>query len=59
MRMSCTADNSFTRISPRQLQHYRVRTAYNPHPWLSFNGTINILESRDNVDTVNHLISQS
>ena len=49
------ADNSFTRISPRQLQHYRVRTAYNPHPWLSFNGTINILESRDNVDTVNHL----
>jgi hypothetical protein len=49
------ADNSFTRISPRQLQHYRVRTAYNPHPWLSLNGTINILESRDNVDTVNHL----
>ena len=49
------ADNSFTRISPRQLQHYRVRTAYNPHPWLSFNGTINILESRDNVATVNHL----
>ncbi len=49
------ADNSFTRISPRQLQHYRMRTAYNPHPWLSFNGTINILESRDNVETVNHL----
>lgn len=49
------ADNSFTRISPRQLQHYRLRTGYNPHPWLRFNGTINILESRDNVDTVNHL----
>lgn len=49
------ADNSFTRISPRQLQHYRLRTAYNPRPWLSFAGTINILEDRDNVQTVNHL----
>jgi hypothetical protein len=49
------ADTSFTRLSPRALQHYRLRTAYNPRPWLSFAGTINILESRDNVQTVNHL----
>ncbi len=49
------ADNSFTRISPRQMQHYRLRTAYNPRPWLNFAGTINILEDRDNVQTVNHL----
>ena len=49
-----SADNSFTRISPRKLQHYRLRTSYNPHPWLSFAGTINILESSDNVQTVNH-----
>jgi len=49
------ADNSFTRISPRQMQHYIVRTTYKPHPWLLFDGTINIRESRDNVQTVNHL----
>jgi len=49
------ADNSFTRISPRQLQHYRLRTTYKPHTWLTFAGTANILESRDNVQTVNHL----
>ncbi len=49
-----SADNAFTRISPRKLQHYRLRTAYNPRPWLSFAGTINILESNDNVQTVNH-----
>ncbi|WP_213806609.1 hypothetical protein [Granulicella sp. dw_53] len=49
------ADKSFTRISPRQMQHYIVRTTYKPHPWLTMAGTINIRESRDNVETVNHL----
>lgn len=49
------ADNAFTRISPRQMQHYIVRTTYKPHPWLTFAGTVNIRESRDNVQTVNHL----
>lgn len=49
------ADKSFTRISPRQMQHYILRTTYKPHDWLTFNGTVNIRESRDNVQTVNHL----
>ena len=49
-----SADNAFTRVSPRKLQHYRMRTTYNPHPWLTFTGTINILTSSDNVQTVNH-----
>ena len=49
-----SADNSFTRISPRKLQHYRMRTAYTPHPWLRFSGTINIQEDSDNVQTVEH-----
>jgi hypothetical protein len=49
------ADKAFTRISPRQLQHYIVRTTYQPHPWLTFNATANIFESRNNVTTVNHL----
>jgi hypothetical protein len=31
-----------------------MRTSYDPHPWLSFAGTINILDSSDNVQTVNH-----
>jgi hypothetical protein len=49
-----SADNAFTRLSPRKLQRYRMRTSYNPHPWLSFAGTINILTTSDNVQTVNH-----
>ena len=49
------ADNAFTRISPRQMQHYRFRTTYKPHAWLTFAGTVNIRESHDNVQTVNHL----
>jgi hypothetical protein len=49
------ADNAFTRISPRQLQHYRLRSTYQPHPWLTLAGTVNLFESRDNVQTVNHL----
>src|SRR5262249_12684619 len=49
------ADNAFTRISPRQIQHYKVRAAYKPHPWLSVSGAVNIYEARNNVETVNHL----
>jgi len=49
------ADNAFTRISPRQLQHYRARATYQPHPWLTVSGAVNIYEARNNVETVNHL----
>jgi hypothetical protein len=49
------ADNAFTRISPRQLQHYIARATYQPRPWLNFSGTMNIYEARNNVQTVNHL----
>ena len=49
------ADNAFTRISPRQLQHYQVRATYKPHPWLTVSGAGNIYEARNNVETVNHL----
>jgi hypothetical protein len=49
------ADNAYTRISPRQIQHYIVRATYKPHPWLSVAGAVNIYEARDNVATVNHL----
>ncbi len=49
------ADNSFTRISPRQMQHYRLRSTYNPQKWLMISGSVNVHEARNNVDTVNHL----
>ncbi len=49
------ADNAFTRISPRQMQHYRVRSTYNPQKWIMLSGGINLREARNNVDTVNHL----
>ena len=48
------ADNSFTRIDPRQLYQYIVRASYRPRKWISASGTINIFNSQDNVETVNH-----
>ena len=49
-----TADNSPTRISPRNLQHYKTRINYKPRKWMSFSGTVNILESRNNASDVMH-----
>jgi hypothetical protein len=50
-----SADNVSTRISPRNLQHYKGRVSYKPKDWVNVAGTINILESRNNQETVNHL----
>jgi hypothetical protein len=50
-----SADNSFTRISPRQSQEYRVRSKYKAASWLNLNGSITIWEGRDNVVDVNNL----
>jgi hypothetical protein len=49
------ADKSFTQISPRQLQHYILRTIYRANSTVSFAGAINWLEDRDNVEYVHHL----
>ena len=49
------ADNSFTRISPRQTQEYRLRTKYKPAEWVNINGSITIWEGRNNVFDVNNL----
>lgn len=48
-------DNSFTRISPRQVQSYKIQATYTPTPWASINGAVDIQENRDNVSTVNNL----
>jgi len=50
-----SADNAFTRISPRESQEYRVRTKYKVTDWLNLNGSINIWEGRNNVFEVNNL----
>lgn len=49
-----TADNAPTRISPRNLQHYKGRVNYKPKNWLDVSGAVNVLESRDNVPEVLH-----
>ncbi len=49
-----SADNAFTRISPRQWQRYKVRSSYRPVNWMSFGAVVNILESRNNVFQVNN-----
>jgi hypothetical protein len=48
-------DASFTRISPRQIQNYKLHVNYKPQPWASLDGSINIRENRDNVLTVDNL----
>ena len=49
-----SADNAPTRIAPRNLQHYKARVSYKPHPWLDLAGTVNVLESRDNIPETLH-----
>jgi hypothetical protein len=50
-----SADNSFTRISPRESQEYRLRTTYKPVEWVSLSGSVTIWEGRNNVSEVNNL----
>jgi hypothetical protein len=50
-----SADNSFTRISPRQTQEYRLRTTYKPAEWVNLSGSITIWEGRNNVFEVDNL----
>jgi hypothetical protein len=50
-----SADNAYTRISPRQSQEYRVRSTYKAASWLSLNGSITIWEARNHVPEINNL----
>jgi hypothetical protein len=47
--MSASGANGvlFTRIEPRNLQLYKVRGRYTPHPWLLISGTLNWQENRN------------
>jgi hypothetical protein len=48
-------DNSFTRISPRQLQSYKIQIHYAPAPWAVVSGSVDINENRDNASMVNNI----
>jgi hypothetical protein len=50
-----SADNTFTRISPRQSQEYRIRSKYHPLSWFNLDGSIRIWEGRNNISEVNNL----
>lgn len=50
-----SADNSYTRISPRQWQEYRLRTTYRVASWVSLSGSVNVLEKRNDVSEINNL----
>jgi hypothetical protein len=50
-----SADHSFTRISPRNLQHYKFRANYKPLGWVSIAGSLNIRENRNNVMQVGNI----
>jgi hypothetical protein len=43
-----SADGTFTRISPKQSQEYRLRSKYNVNSWLNLDGSILIWEGRNN-----------
>jgi len=49
-----SSNNSFTRISPRQRQVYKIRTTYRPNSWLDLSGSINLLQQQNNVDGTFH-----
>ena len=48
-------DYSFTRISPRQVQSYKVQANYKPRAWINLDAALDLHENRDNVSTVNDL----
>jgi hypothetical protein len=48
-------DYSFTRISPRQVQSYKIQASYKPRAWINLDGAVDIYENRDNASTVNDI----
>ena len=44
------ADNVFTPVAPRELQHYRVHALYRPKAWATIAGAYNDLERHNNTN---------
>lgn len=49
------ADAAYVQTSPRQLQHYQVRTTYRPKSWATVSGAYNDWEKRDSTFNVGYL----
>jgi hypothetical protein len=49
------SDHAFTRISPRHLQHYKVRATYRPRSWMTLGMLLNIRENRNNDPQIGNL----
>ncbi len=44
------ADNVFTPVAPRQLQHYRIHTTYRPKKWATISSAYNDIERHNNTN---------
>ncbi|HTW48297.1 MAG TPA: hypothetical protein VMD92_10120 [Acidobacteriaceae bacterium] len=44
------ADNVFTPVAPRELQHYRLHTRYQLKPWATLSGAYNDMELHNNTN---------
>jgi hypothetical protein len=49
-----SGDNAPTRITPRNLQRYKGRVQFKPYNWMNVSGSVNVLESRNNIPDVLH-----
>ena len=49
------ANNVYVPISPKDFQHYQLRTTYKPKSWATVSGTFNDYENRDNQIGVGYL----
>jgi hypothetical protein len=47
------ANHTVTRISPKNRQHFKGRVSYHKS-WMNVSGTVNVLESRNNVIDIGH-----
>jgi len=48
-------DVSYTRVSPRQIQSYKIHANYQPRTWITIDGSVDIHQNRDNVSEVNNI----
>ncbi len=50
-----SGDNTFTRIMPRHMQLYKIRSVYKPATWFNVAGAVNIIEKRNTIADVGNL----
>jgi hypothetical protein len=50
-----SADNSFTRVSPRDFKHYKGRVIYIPRPWVNLSLSANWYDGGNNTFQINNL----